>query len=256
MVCIMMPWHENAFHIIGLLWGESTGYWWILLTKGQWCFLCHLPEQAVEQTVELRCHGNHVTSLQWRHNGRDSISNHQPHDCLLNRLFRRRSKKTSKFRVTGLCVWNSPGTGEFPTQMASDAENVSIWWRHHDHCNVCNTVVSVNLLSPSDAIRSDQPWPSLVQVMACCLMASSHCLNNCWLITNEAFWRAAKHNFIIGDARDIHPWYQFKKYYLKITAIFPRGQWVNSQCACDDIILDWENGPSVLYIECWHEAKN
>ena len=41
-------------------------------------------------------------SLQWRHNGHDSVSNHQPHDCLLNRLFRRRSKKTSKLRVTGL----------------------------------------------------------------------------------------------------------------------------------------------------------
>ena len=42
-------------------------------------------------------------SLQWRHNGRDSISNHQPRDCLLNRLFRRKSKKTSKLRVTGHC---------------------------------------------------------------------------------------------------------------------------------------------------------
>ena len=67
-------------------------------------------------------------SLRWRHNGHDSVSNHQPHDCLLNRIFRRRwSKKTSKLRVTGLCVGNSPGTGEFPAQM----ENVSIWWRHH-----------------------------------------------------------------------------------------------------------------------------
>ena len=71
-------------------------------------------------------------SLQWRHNGRDSISNHQPHDCFINRLFRRRSKKTSKLRVTDLCAGNSPGTGEFPPQMASNAENVSIWWRHHD----------------------------------------------------------------------------------------------------------------------------
>ena len=53
--------------------------------------------------------------LQWRHNGLDSVSNHQPHHCLLNRLFERRSKKTS-----------------FPAQMASNAENVSIWWRHHD----------------------------------------------------------------------------------------------------------------------------
>ena len=66
-------------------------------------------------------------ALRWRHNGCDSISNHQPHDCLLNRLFRRRSMKTSKLRVTDLCA----GAGEFPAQMASNAENVSIWWHHH-----------------------------------------------------------------------------------------------------------------------------
>ena len=70
-------------------------------------------------------------SLQWRHNERDGVSNPQPRDCLLNRLFRRRSKKTSKLHVTGLCAGNSPATGEFPAQMASNAENVSIWWRHH-----------------------------------------------------------------------------------------------------------------------------
>ena len=70
-------------------------------------------------------------SLLWRHNGRDGISNHQPHDCLLNDLSMRRSKKTSELRVTGLCAVNSPGTGEFPAQMASNAENVSMWWRHH-----------------------------------------------------------------------------------------------------------------------------
>ena len=70
-------------------------------------------------------------SLRWRHNDYAGVSNHQPHGCLLNRLFRRKSKKTSKLRVTGLCAGNSPGTGEFPAQMASYAENVSIWWRHH-----------------------------------------------------------------------------------------------------------------------------
>ena len=66
-------------------------------------------------------------SLRWRHNEHDGISNHQPHDCLLNRL----SKKTSKLRVTGLCDGNWPVTGDFPAQRASYAENVSIWWRHH-----------------------------------------------------------------------------------------------------------------------------
>ena len=70
-------------------------------------------------------------SLRWRHNELDGVSNHQPHDYLLNRLFGHRSKKTSKLRVTGLCVGNSPGTGEFPVQRASNAENVSVWWRHH-----------------------------------------------------------------------------------------------------------------------------
>ena len=50
---------------------------------------------------------------------------------LLNRLFRRRSKKTSKLRVIGIHAWNSPVTGEFPAQRDSNAENVSIWWRHH-----------------------------------------------------------------------------------------------------------------------------
>ena len=44
-----------------------------------------------------------IRPLQWRHDGRDGVSNRQPHDCLLNRLFRRRSKKTSKLRVTALC---------------------------------------------------------------------------------------------------------------------------------------------------------
>ena len=58
--------------------------------------------------------------------------NHLPHDCLLNRLYRLISKKASKLRVTGLRARNSPVTGDFLAQRASNAENVSIWWRHHD----------------------------------------------------------------------------------------------------------------------------
>ena len=77
------------------------------------------------------CNRRPAILLQWRHNGHNSVSNHQPHDCFLKRLFRHRSKKTSKLRVTGLCTRNSPEGGEVPAQMASNAENVSIWWRHH-----------------------------------------------------------------------------------------------------------------------------
>ena len=52
-------------------------------------------------------------TLQWRHNGCDGVLNYQSHDWLLNRLFRRRSKKVSKLRVTGLCAGNSPGNSQY-----------------------------------------------------------------------------------------------------------------------------------------------
>ena len=48
-----------------------------------------------EKLVSFEYH-DVVFALQWHHNGRDSVSNHQPHHCLLSRLFRCKSKKTSK----------------------------------------------------------------------------------------------------------------------------------------------------------------
>ena len=77
------------------------------------------------------------TTLQWRHNGCNGVSNH-------SRLFtlpfgQAQIKFTLKLRITGLCAGNSPVTGEFPAQMASNAENVSIWWRHHERCNLVMT---------------------------------------------------------------------------------------------------------------------
>ena len=81
-------------------------------------------------TPVVKAH-THYISLQWRRSGRDDVSLRSPTSPLLNRLFRRRSKKASKLCVTGLCAGNSPVTGEFPAQMTSNAENASIWWRHH-----------------------------------------------------------------------------------------------------------------------------
>ena len=76
----------------------------------------------------------------------------------LNRLFRRRSKKTSKLRVTGLCSGNSSVTGGFPSQRASNAENVSIWWRFHvvlfygqltDETSVCRRFGAILASNPT-----------------------------------------------------------------------------------------------------------
>ena len=96
---------------MGMEVGEVGWWWW-------WWWYVVSSEGGI-------CHYNDVII------GRDSVSNHQSRECLLSRLIRRRSKKTSKLRFTGLCAGNSPGTGEFPAQRASNAENVSIWWRHH-----------------------------------------------------------------------------------------------------------------------------
>ena len=81
--------------------------------------------------------------LHWRHNESDGVSNHCRFHCLLNCWFRWRSKRTSKLRVTGLCEGNSSGTDEFPVQKASNAENVSIWWRHH-----VNSVTDICVAKP------------------------------------------------------------------------------------------------------------
>ena len=90
--------------------------------------------------------------LQWRHNEHDGVSSHQPQDCLLNCLFRRRSKKASKLRVTGLCKGNSPMTGEFPAQRAINAENISIWLRPHGL--LLHAIITVSRRAPDIWISS------------------------------------------------------------------------------------------------------
>ena len=73
------------------------------------------------------------------------LKRHVAHVRSLKRLFRRRSKKTSKLCITGLCKGNSPVTGEFPSQRASDAENVSIWWRHRGSADLLACVTAVRI---------------------------------------------------------------------------------------------------------------
>ena len=104
---------------------------------------------------------------QWRHNERDGVSNHLRLDRLLKCLWRR-SKRTSS-RITGLCAGNPPVTGGFPSQRASCAENVSIWWRHHGGFIDTRTIIETFSASTGS---------TLVQVMAWCIkpftMDSTH----------------------------------------------------------------------------------
>ena len=76
------------------------------------------------------------------------------------------TKKTSKLRVPGLFAGNSPVTGEFPAQRASNAENVSIWWRLHDQVSL-----GVNRSSGRNdslmQIPNDYDEPALEWLRAC-----------------------------------------------------------------------------------------
>ena len=72
-----------------------------------------------------------ILSLQWRHNMRDGVANRTASRLFAQPFFTRRSKNTPKLRVTGLCEGNAPVTGGFSIQKASNAENISIKWRHH-----------------------------------------------------------------------------------------------------------------------------
>ena len=96
-----------------------------------------------------------LIALQWRHDERDGVSNHHRLHCLSNCWFGVRTKETSKLRVTGLCVGNTRATGEFLKQKASNAENVSVWWRHRGlyvyclvslpRCCECHAVIAIRI---------------------------------------------------------------------------------------------------------------
>ena len=120
---------------------------WVVVEYFEWRYLVNNGDREWLESNE---------TLQWRHNEHDGVSNLQPHDCLFKRLFRRRSKKTSKLLVTGLCEGNSPVTGEFPTQRASKAENVSIWfrWRYHDVSRFNTSIVHGDVLARLGATTS------------------------------------------------------------------------------------------------------
>ena len=104
----------------------------------------------------------------------------------------------------------------------------------------------VNSLWPSDAIWRQGFRSTLVQVMACCLTAPSHYLNQCWLIITKVQWCSSKGNF----AWDI--WLSQPsvtkislKIIFKILLKSPRGQWVKNTdhfpvaSIIDDVLFVW-----------------
>ena len=114
---------KNAFRMIVY---HQMGVWrrvgatpssWVNMSRcrclDSWRMSGHQQPTCCNIAVFQRCR-QWNPSLQWRHDDHDCVTNHRPHGCLLNRLFRRRSKKTPKLRVTGFCARNSPWPVNFP----------------------------------------------------------------------------------------------------------------------------------------------
>ena len=75
----------------------------------------------------------------------------------------------------------------------------------------CGHLPQVNSLWPSDVIWRQGSRSTLAQVMACCLTAPSHYLNQCWLMITEVLWHSPDSNFT-ENAWDIYHWNEFEIY--------------------------------------------
>ena len=96
-------------------------------------------------------------------------------------------------------------------------------------------LIVVNSLGPSDAIWQWRSWSTLVQVMACCHQATSHYLNQCWLIISKVLWHSSE-EIIIRRFGDTNQQSKIEDYIFKIISRSPRGQWVKLLWPSDTIV--------------------
>ena len=164
-------------HQRALIWSMFHLQWkWVKMdyTKG---YLRKSLLQIVDCFVETPLYW--FMTLQWRHNGHDGISIHQPHNYLLNCLFR-------KHQITGPYAGNSPVTGEFPAQMATNAKNVSIWWRHHAY-------IRHNYTIPINTIYL--PWLLLSPLILLPISSVRYLLDNVHISPEGIFMHQVIHKY-------------------------------------------------------------
>ena len=110
------------------------------------------------------------------------------------------------------------------------------WWKGNNYFGLpsCGFLEQIsdnlgrstfNSLWYSDAKWHHKIWSTLVEVMACCLMAPNHYLNQRWLITNEVLLHSPEDNFTLNVIY-IYPWYELQNWF-KTTAGSHRGHWGN-----------------------------
>ena len=162
-------------------------------------------------------------SLQWRHNEHDDASNHRGLHCLLKHLFRRRSKKTSNLRLTGLCEGNPPVTGGFPSQRAVTGKMFPF-----DDVIMCHFKQMYNVIIISIMVTRAFPLEMLTEVFPKILSVINLKWFRWWLaaVRQQKFtWIIIKtdlrHNRLKGiDLSNNDLW--------KVTLLVPSHQWPDS----------------------------
>ena len=85
------------------------------------------------------------------------------------------------------------GSGEFPAQRASNAENVSIWWRHHVMAITwwCHGMETLSSWMHLSVVYSSHRGPVMLSVHVHVLLAwTSFSTNNQAIGNNETPWRS------------------------------------------------------------------
>ena len=90
---------------------------------------------------------------------------------------------------------------------------------------------------------------TLAQVMACCLMAPSHYLNQYWLIISKVLWHFSEGNFTAGISA-INHWNWLEKYSSKIPLNSPRPQLVKGCVSLDPSKIS-KSGWWGLQLDTW-----
>ena len=108
-----------------------------------------------------------INTLQWCHNERNDVPNHQP-QLFTHLLFSHRWEKTSKLRVTGLCMGNSPVTGEFPCKKGQ-------WCRKCFHLMMLSWCVCelVFYHTPASRVRSVAPTVLVGSILYSYILSSN-----------------------------------------------------------------------------------
>ena len=178
-----------------VMWSSAPGCYLSLWQWGRYCPVTHMT-----LTLTLTCSINVIIVYLSLHVTRDS-------HCVC--IFFNSSCSGSGFFFYKICHYDDcwwSGEASLWIDIVLIRFNTQVLICCIDNrCLPTASQLSINLLGPNDAIWRQRSGSTLAQVMACCLTAPSHNLNQCWLIISKVLWHSSEGNFLRDTSATI-PW--------------------------------------------------